>query len=228
MDSDLEVAERLRDVIRDRTFDIPAREIVREGRRRRRFVRVGTGALVTVLVAVGVLTFGDVRGGATVAGFSVLNVEGRDVIGLIEPSGSMEPTIVVGQVVAVDVSAYEGRTPGRGDIVAFTLPGPCSSVLFKRIVGLPGETVEQRDGVLFVDGRPVAEPRDEHGRGSLGPWVVEPGHLFVVGDHLANSNDSRFGLGQVGVTQVVGEVDLSIQLDRADVPAPPACTAELP
>lgn len=120
------------------------------------------------------------------------------------------------------------RTAAVCCFVAFTMSGPCPSLLFKRVVGLPGESVEQREGVLFVDGRPVAEPRDERGRGSLGPWVVEPGHLFVVGDHLANSNDSRFGLGQVAITQVVGEVDLSIHLDRADVPAPPACAVEVP
>ena len=47
----------------------------------------------------------------------------------------------------------------------------------------------------------------------------------MVGDHLGNSNDSRYEMGQIAVIDVIGRVDLSIELDRADIPEPPTCSA---
>jgi signal peptidase I len=134
------------------------------------------------------------------------------------PSIGMEPTIESGQHVSVDESAYEDHLPERGDIVVFCDPNPaasgCSEQFVKRMVGLPGETIEERRGVIYVDGTALDEPYivadPDEGRvadtRTEGPYEVKSGHLFVLGDNRSNSNDSRYGLGQVPIDRVVGKV----------------------
>ena len=144
------------------------------------------------------------------------------------PSGSMEPTLQPGDRVLVRKVLYE---PDRGDIIVFAdpegRPGPDRGVaggflhwlseavgfarpehedFIKRVVGLPGETVEIRNGRLYVDGLRIPEPYLE-GREDTrdyGPIEVPKGELFVLGDNRLNSNDSRFGLGFVPVDKVIG------------------------
>ena len=144
------------------------------------------------------------------------------------PSGSMEPTLEPGDRVLVQKVVYG---PDRGDVIVFSdpqgRPGPdrgivggfvhwLSSTLgierpehedfIKRVIGLPGETVELRDGRLFVDGVRIREPYLEGAVDTrdYGPVKVPEGALFVLGDNRLNSNDSRFGLGFVPVDKVVG------------------------
>ncbi|HEX6230207.1 MAG TPA: signal peptidase I [Actinomycetota bacterium] len=144
------------------------------------------------------------------------------------PSGSMEPTLEPGDRVLVNKVFYE---PSRGDVIVFSDPKDGRSVdrgivggflhwlsealgfarpehedFIKRVIGLPGETVEVRDGRLLVDGRRVAEPylRGPVDERDYGPTRVPAGMLFVLGDNRLNSNDSRFGLGFVPVDKVVG------------------------
>jgi signal peptidase I len=76
----------------------------------------------------------------------------------------------------------------------------------KRVIGLPGETVELRDGRLFVDGARIHQPylKGAVDTRDYGPVRVPGGALFVLGDYRLNSNDSRFGLGFVPVDKVVG------------------------
>lgn len=144
------------------------------------------------------------------------------------PSSSMEPTLQPGDRVLVRKVLYE---PDRGDIVVFAdpsgRPGPDRGLVggflhwlseavgfarpdhedfIKRVIGLPGESVEIRNGRLFVDGLRIPEPYLE-GREDTrdyGPKEVPEGMLFVLGDNRLNSNDSRFGLGFVPVDKVVG------------------------
>jgi len=123
------------------------------------------------------------------------------------------------------------RDPHRGDVIVFSDPkgrrGPdrgivggfvhwLSSTLgierpehedfIKRVIGLPGETVELRDGRLYVDGVRIHEPylKGAVDTRDYGPVRVAEGALFVLGDNRLNSNDSRFGLGFVPVDKVVG------------------------
>ena len=144
------------------------------------------------------------------------------------PSSSMEPTLEPGDRVLVQKVVYG---PDRGDVIVFSdpkgRPGPdrgivggfvhwLSSTLgierpehedfIKRVIGLPGETVELRDGRLYVDGVRMHEPylKGAVDTRDYGPVRVPEGALFVLGDNRLNSNDSRFGLGFVPVDKVVG------------------------
>ena len=91
-----------------------------------------------------------------------------------------------------------GGDPERFDVVICRYPGRGDTNFVKRVVGLPGDTVELRDGYLYVNGERYEEPyiRDEYrtsgGRGlDYGPCTVPEGEYFVMGDHRNNSNDSR-------------------------------------
>jgi len=110
----------------------------------------------------------------------------------IIPSGSMLPTIQIGDMVLVNKMAYYWGTPERGDIIVFTPPAEVGDQdLIKRVIALPGETVEVRDGQVWIDGQPMGESYlNEAPLYSFGPLTVPEGSLFVLGD---NRNDSFDG-----------------------------------
>ena len=147
------------------------------------------------------------RAGSNVPGASAPIVGPTRVVQI--PSTSMEPTLHPGDQVLVDEGAYRGSLPRRDDVIAFTVdrPGisPPGLIWVKRVIGLPGDVVAERRGKLFVNGDPVPLPARDGNR-TLGPWKVGAGRLFVVGDDVANSNDSRFALGPVPVKGVIGRV----------------------
>jgi signal peptidase I len=163
--------------------------------------------------------------------------EGVTVVGptrqIYIPSESMTPTLQVGDTVLVDEGAYlaSAGLPARGDIIAFTDPTTEQDFDFvKRVVGLPGDTVEQHDGAIYVNGALFTMPQRDRPSVTLGPFEVGPGRVFVVGDHLENSNDSRYGIGQVPLDNVIGKVVeiLSPSDRRATVAPPTAKTARGP
>lgn len=147
------------------------------------------------------------------------------------PSGSMEPQLEVGDRVVVSRLAYELHEPRRGDIVVFDDPQavhedddsfivlrlgrdaleavgivrPEDTELIKRVIGLPGETLEARDGSILVDGRPLREPYigAPEALVDFAPTLVPPDHVFVMGDNRGNSKDSRF-FGPVPTESIVG------------------------
>ncbi|MGD0578754.1 MAG: signal peptidase I [Bryobacteraceae bacterium] len=82
----------------------------------------------------------------------------------------------------------------RGDLVVFPSPNDPAKSYLKRIIGIPGDTVELRGGLVWLNGRPLEEPyvpADYRDQSNLAPVRVPPGHYFVMGDHRSASNDSR-------------------------------------
>jgi signal peptidase I len=138
------------------------------------------------------------------------------------PTASMEGTILVGDHLFMDKLLYGPEIPlvnwrlpmlktvHRGDIVVFRYPKDPSEVYLKRVAAVGGDRVEIRDGVVYINSQPVAEPYAVH-RGSrysryeqMGSIVVPKGKLFVLGDNRDNSSDSR-EWGYVPVENVIGE-----------------------
>ncbi len=122
------------------------------------------------------------------------------------PSGSMEDTVLPGDYILVNRFLYAptafgwerqllpSRSIERGDLVVFKHPLEPERDFIKRVIGLPGETVELRQGYVWVDSQRLDEPyvnplyRDRQSRPAV---RVPPGHYFVMGDHRNNSADSR-------------------------------------
>jgi signal peptidase I len=123
---------------------------------------------------------------------------------------SMEPNLHTNQRLVVEKVSYRFRGPERFDIVVLRLPSQGDELLIKRVVGLPGETVEIQDGHVSVDGRVLEEPFavGETRPGRQASVVVPPLHVFVLGDNRNHSNDSR-SFGPVPIENIVGRAWLS-------------------
>ncbi|MBQ6574609.1 MAG: signal peptidase I [Lachnospiraceae bacterium] len=112
------------------------------------------------------------------------------------PSASMEPTIMTGDRLIGNRLAYINEDPKRGDVVIFLYPDNEKEYFIKRVIGLPGETVEIRDGKVYINGS--EEPLDESAYiaatplGNFGPFNVPEGAYFMMGDNRNNSMDSRY------------------------------------
>ncbi|HET6780564.1 MAG TPA: signal peptidase I [bacterium] len=126
------------------------------------------------------------------------------------PSGSMEPTLMVGDRILVSKLSYRFGTVERGDVIVFHYPLNPGKDFVKRVVGLGGETVELRDGVVLINNTPIKElyptalgGGDRSCTSSYGPQRVPAGQIFVLGDNRCNSEDSRF-FGFVPRVNVVG------------------------
>ena len=103
-----------------------------------------------------------------------------------------------------------GGNPQRFDVVICRYPGRGDTNFVKRVVGLPGDTIEIRDGYLYINGDRYEEPyiSDEYRSGRLntfGPYTVPAGEYFVMGDHRNNSNDSR-SQGTISRDMIIGHV----------------------
>lgn len=142
------------------------------------------------------------------------------------PSSSMEPTLLVGDHLLVNKFIYGIRIPfvgkrivtlkdpKRGDVIVFKYPKDRSKDFIKRVIGLPGDTVEFRDRKIYINDRLIEDPWGVY-RGdnpswrpsasdNYGPQVVPPGALFVMGDNRNNSLDSRVW-GCVSFDDVLGK-----------------------
>jgi len=107
---------------------------------------------------------------------------------------SMLPELRDQERIFVNKFVYRIENISRKDIVVFWYPRDRSKSYIKRIIGMPGDTVEIRDGVVFVNDKRLDEPYiDSHfiDRRSYPPLVVDAGHYYVLGDHRNQSNDSR-------------------------------------
>jgi signal peptidase I len=108
---------------------------------------------------------------------------------------SMLPRLHDGERIFVNKFVYKFESINRGDIVVFWYPNDPSKSFIKRVIGLPGETVSIRDGIVYVNGEPLDEPYLDSSfhaqRDSLSPVYVKPHYYFVMGDNRDASNDSR-------------------------------------
>jgi len=131
------------------------------------------------------------------------------------PSGSMKPTLQIGDHILVNKFIYgvkipylntvllPAKKPQRGDIVVFKYPLDPKKDFIKRVIGLPGDAVEIREKVIYINGQRLnhdvgvfSDPRTIAGnirpRDNMGPITVPKGALFVMGDNRDESFDSRF------------------------------------
>ncbi|HZY57491.1 MAG TPA: signal peptidase I [Rubrobacteraceae bacterium] len=166
-----------------------------ENRQRRSSSKKGGGFLefLIILLVTFALVFGFVRP-FVVEAFYI-------------PSESMTPTLEVGDRVFVNKFVYRFAEPERGDIVVFKNVEGGQEELIKRVVGVPGDEVTIRNGVLFVNEERWEEPyinSQSLDSSSFGSMTVPEGKVFVMGDNRANSRDSRF-FGPIPIENVEGE-----------------------
>ncbi len=130
------------------------------------------------------------------------------------PTGSMEQNLLIGDHLLVNKFVHAPTLLGsersllpvtdvrRGDVLVFKYPEAPERDFIKRVVGLPGETVELRQSRLFINGEPVEEPYLDlmrpggevpyDMRGTFGPQTVPAGQVFMMGDNRGDSEDSRY------------------------------------
>jgi len=146
------------------------------------------------------------------------------------PSGSMKPTLQIGDHILVSKFNYGVKlpflrstlipigTPKRGDIVVFIYPEDRSKDFIKRLIGLPGDTIEIREKKILLNGLPWSDtygvhvdnliiPGSVQPRDNFGPAKVPEGSIFVMGDNRDESYDSRFW-GFVNMKDVLGKAQI--------------------
>jgi signal peptidase I len=139
------------------------------------------------------------------------------------PSGSMIPTLQVGDRILVDKLSYHLHGVGRGDIVVFSKP-PLEeqniSDLVKRVIGLPGETISSQNGQIYINGKLLKEPWLQPGVTSTPgpnpvpfnlakPYKIPAGMYYVMGDNRSDSEDSRY-FGPIPRSLIVGRAFVRI------------------
>jgi signal peptidase I len=146
------------------------------------------------------------------------------------PSASMVPTLQIGDRVLVNKLVYDFGVPQRFDIIVFEDPNADEpdrgffegiwdwlteglgfataqeQDFIKRVVGLPGDELEIKEGEIFINSEVIEEPPTvQSDQTTFGPITVEEDKVFVMGDNRANSSDSRSILGQIPYDKIVGK-----------------------
>ena len=113
--------------------------------------------------------------------------------GALVPSGSMEETVMTGSRIMINRLAYIAEEPQRGDIVAFYYPDDGETLYLKRVMGLPGETIEGIDGYVYINGIKLKNDfTSECMERDFAPFEVPENCYFMLGDNRNNSWDSRY------------------------------------
>lgn len=129
---------------------------------------------------------------------------------------SMEPTLSVGDRYFMDRVTYRLSSPKRGDLIVFRTNASDEAALhIRRVIGLPGETVQITEGRILINGETYKEGRDFPSISNPGmaasPVTLESGEYFVLGDNRNNSEDSRYGdIGKVKRKYIVGKLWFTI------------------
>ena len=149
--------------------------------------------LAVVLIAVGVFLLLRV----TVQSFVVVG-------------SSMEPNLEDGQRLLVNKVVYHLRDPHRGEIIVFQQPTGMHTDLIKRVIAIPGDTIEIKDGAVYLNGSAIDEPYIADAPSyTMAEKEIPKGEYFVLGDNRNNSNDSH-RWGTVPREDIIGEAWLSI------------------
>jgi signal peptidase I len=127
-------------------------------------------------------------------------------------SHSMQPNFYEGQFILVNKLAFKLGEPERGEVIVFHNPNNVEEDYIKRVIGLPGDTIEIRDQMVYINGEVLTEPYQinpftpgEY----FPPTLVEPDTLFVMGDNRNNSSDSR-RIGAIPEELIVGQAWLRV------------------
>lgn len=131
---------------------------------------------------------------------------------MVVPSGSMIPTIQIGDRILVNKFIYRFKPLERGDIVVFKYPDDPSQTFVKRLIGVGGDVIEIKNNTLYRNNVPVKEPYlKEPMVGNFGPFRVPEGYYFMMGDNRNNSKDSRFWENKfVSRSQIIGKATYRI------------------
>ena len=117
---------------------------------------------------------------------------------------SMQPTLHTNERLAVEKVTRYGGLPQRGEIVIVHYPNGTNNNYVKRVIGLPGETVEVKNSVVYINGQPLSEDYvSSEAYADMGAVTVPENSVFVMGDNRANSEDSRY-VGAIARDQIVG------------------------
>jgi len=122
------------------------------------------------------------------------------------PSGSMEPTLMINDRILVAKFLYRFEPISRTDVIVFRYPLNPQRDFVKRVIGLPGDRAQLKDGIVYVNGQRLSEQgyTIKPDFGNYGPVTVPAGQFFVLGDNRNNSEDSRF-FGYVPRANIIGK-----------------------
>lgn len=127
------------------------------------------------------------------------------------PSGSMEATVMTGDRIIANRLSYLIDNPQRGDIVTFIYPDDGKTPYLKRIIGLPGETIEGKDGKIYINGERLEKDyTTETINNNFGPYTIPEGCYFMMGDNRNDSWDSRYWTNKyVASKDIIGKAVVS-------------------
>jgi len=119
---------------------------------------------------------------------------------------SMKPNFATGQLVIINRFAYYFNSPARGDVIVLHNPRQDQEDFIKRVVGLPGETIQIKEGRVYANGTLLDEPYVEEfcTAGCDGTWTLDNDHYFVLGDNRNHSYDSH-SFGPIQRSLIVGQ-----------------------
>ena len=125
--------------------------------------------------------------------------------------GSMEPTLYSGDKILMNTFVYKVSAPKRGDIIAFRMGENDQNPIIKRVIALPGETIQIQDGQIIIDGKTYTQdgdfPQINNPGTAQSPITLKSGEYFVLGDNRNDSEDSRhLDIGAVDEKQIIGKL----------------------
>jgi len=125
------------------------------------------------------------------------------------PTGSMENTVMTGDRIIINRLAYINESPERGDIICFLFPDDEKEKFLKRIIALPYETIEGKNGIIYINGEPLEKDYTPiQFKDDFGPYTVPKDCFFVLGDNRNNSNDSRYWKQKfVSLDSIIGKAE---------------------